>query len=46
MNKATETRIKYFMLKLGLKDIDETLIHLMDIVEYQDIRKRNPTWGK
>ena len=41
---AIEARLKYFKLKFGVKDIDATLIHLMDIVEYQDIEKRNPKW--
>ena len=44
LNESTKTKLEYFKLKFGVKDINETIIHLMDIVEYQDIMKRNPSW--
>ena len=40
----SRTKLEYFKLKFGVKAINETIIHLMDRVEYQDILKRNPSW--
>ena len=46
LNESTKAKLEYFKLKFGTEDINETITHLMDIVEHQDIMKRNPNWEK